>query len=493
MKYKRSINVNGILTFFNFIVFGLICYGLIFDLEIEKNPYIDRFSLALGLLLTIQTWVLLYIEKSRPDPFILVLAYVTLAFYSLRIFTISLYPYSVVFDRIGVYSTSDSNFSLCIIFLSNAFLAAGLFSHQLKSVIKINNVRPMQPMLPFLVLTLLIILSLFNLKPEDVEIARYLGFLFLFLSPMNFFLICAVYLLTYREHIKLAYKITLIFISFILIIIQTLGGSRSGILAYLNYLFFLIIVLMPYFSIKLRSFAIAIAAMPAILLLMGFLFVIVTMSRPSIHGQNLDVSQQTEVAKNNIQAYEYSSELDNMSGLIFARAGYFDFTSEIIAHRKEYSDIFTLQSYFMSVIDNVLTPGFDFFDFPKIGNGLSQIYYGAEKLSKKTVNESYQSDQISLIAELFTLFGYLSFFILFSIGRLFKKLYSSNNNIFRFGCNLKRIFLVIIFYSLLLSFGFDWWLLELITLAVTMILLKQLFRLRFMNVDSSSKRYIPNI
>jgi hypothetical protein len=491
MKYKRSINVNGMLTFLNFIVFGLICCGLIVDLGIEKNPYIDRFSLVLGLLLTIQTWIILYIEKSRPDPFILVLAYVTLAFYSLRIFTISLYSYSAVFDRIGVYSPSDSNFSLCIIILSNAFLAAGLFSHQFKSVIKINNVKPAQPMLPFLVLILLTILSLFNLKSEDGEIAIYLGFLFL--SPINLCLICAVYLVNYREHIKLAYKIALIIIAFLLIIIQTLGGGRGAILVFLNHSFFLIIVLMPYFSIKLRTFAITIAIMPVILLLMGLLFVFATLSRPSLHRQNLNVIEQVEAAKNNIQAYEYSSELDNMGQLIFARAGYFDFTSEIIAHRKEYSDIFTMQSYFMSVIDNVLTPGFDVFDYPKIGNGLSQIYYGVEKLSKKAVKESYQSDQISLIAELFSLFGYFSFFILFLMGRLFKKFYSSNNDISRFGFALKRIFLVIIFHSALLSFGFDWLLLELIILAVTMILIKQLFRVRYINVDSSFKRFIPNI
>ena len=92
---------------------------------------------------------------------------------------------------------------------------------------------------------------------------------------------------------------------------------------------------------------------------------------------------------------------------------FFDFTSEIIAHQVKYDSIFTIKTYLKSIIDNLLTPGFDLFDQPKIANSLNFIYLGIGNPSKLLLETNYQSDQLGIYGEFFNLFGYFSF-ILFS-------------------------------------------------------------------------------
>ena len=68
---------------------------------------------------------------------------------------------------------------------------------------------------------------------------------------------------------------------------------------------------------------------------------------------------------------------------IFNRAGFFDYSAEIIAHSDRYKEEFNLATYAKSIIDNLLTPGFDVYDQPKISNALQFIYADLGKPSKE--------------------------------------------------------------------------------------------------------------
>lgn len=97
--------------------------------------------------------------------------------------------------------------------------------------------------------------------------------------------------------------------------------------------------------------------------------------------------------------------------MFFARLGYFDFGAEIFAHKKEYQSIFNFNFYAKSIVDNLLTPGFDLFDTPKVTNSLV-FYYGFIGIPSKIyiTPDNYQSDQIDIYSEFYSLFGSLFLF-----------------------------------------------------------------------------------
>ena len=478
MKIKKELSLNKILSLFNGLVFFLILYILIFNSDIDANPYINKATLFLALLLSLQILIILNIERRRPNRFILILAYVIMVYYSFRIFTITLYPYSIVFDRIGVYSPADSNNALLIIIFSTLFLALGLFSVGRKDIKIYGENKIRQPKHGFIFLIFLIFLIF--IQSSTITnlgvISQVISIILLFFTPLNVFIICAAYVITYQIYIKPSYIFILICIGIILFINQTLGGSRAAFFTYFHYLFFLMLAVKPDVRIKTSTFFVCIGVTPILVAILTSIFVISTLSRSVVHDKDssLTISQKYEIFKGVSESTQFVEKIDDISGLMLARAGYFDFTSEIISHRKEYSELFTLESYTKSLVDNVLTPGFDLFDFPKISNGLSQVYYGYSGLSKKSVSDAYQSDQISIFAELFSLFGYFSFLLLYFLGVLFQKLYLNENGDSKFIVSLRRLFLLIIFHSILLSFGLDWIILDAFLLFSCMFLMRVL-------------------
>ncbi len=125
---RNSIDINTVLQAFNLFVAGLIVYGMPYA---ANNPYIDQETMQLGLLLCLQTHVALFFERRRRDPFVILFAFTMIFYFSLRLFTLALYPYSVVFERYS-YGPADSNFALIFMLVANLFLYAGFFSVKFK-------------------------------------------------------------------------------------------------------------------------------------------------------------------------------------------------------------------------------------------------------------------------------------------------------------------------------------------------------------------------
>src|SRR5262245_58832333 len=103
-----AIDVNGLLQGANVVVAVLLLAALATGM---RNDYVDSTSLGLGLLLCLQTQLALMLERVRRDPFVMMLSFSMIAFYSLRIFTLAFTPYSLVFDRFG-FSADGTNFAL---------------------------------------------------------------------------------------------------------------------------------------------------------------------------------------------------------------------------------------------------------------------------------------------------------------------------------------------------------------------------------------------
>jgi hypothetical protein len=170
------------------------------------------------------------------------------------------------------------------------------------------------------------------------------------------------------------------------------------------------------------------------------------------------------------------ADLDLLLPPIAGRAGFFDYSSEIIAHRDEYATLLNLSSYAKSVIDNILTPGFDVYDQPKISNALRFIYDGLGTPSKElVVDDNYQSDQLGIYGEFYGLFGYaclpLLFVVMFAFKRVYVKLKSRNP----FNLAMKRAIVLFLFVWTIDSYGVDWTILQVLPLVVAMFIYAPFF------------------
>src|ERR1700733_8934135 len=86
----------------------------------QNNDFIDQNTILLGLLLSLQTHLALQVERARRDPFVILLALITIFYFSLRLYTLALYSFSNTFAKY-TYGPHDSNFALVFIIIANIF------------------------------------------------------------------------------------------------------------------------------------------------------------------------------------------------------------------------------------------------------------------------------------------------------------------------------------------------------------------------------------
>src|SRR6266581_9659484 len=104
--HKATVNVNSLLQAANAVVVVLLVFALFAGVE---NEYVDRGTLTLAVLLCLQTQVALTLERMRRDPFVILFAFSMIFYWSLRVFTLAMIPFSWVFDRFG-FGPGDANY-----------------------------------------------------------------------------------------------------------------------------------------------------------------------------------------------------------------------------------------------------------------------------------------------------------------------------------------------------------------------------------------------
>lgn len=462
---------NTILKVVNLTILGLLFYTLF---VFESNDYINSWSLFLGIILSLQTHVALYYERKYRDPFVVLLSYYMVFYYSLRILTLVFFPESHVFDRYE-YGPDDSNYSLIFIIISNTFLYLGLFSKKtVEPVIKHINYKTLPSNLIVYFYMFLIFFIQYFLG-NRTDLVAVLKFLF---APNVAIAILLIYYILYKKQISKLLKISIVLFIFWVVFYQMLHGSRYSIVNLFETLF--IVLLSIYGFIKLPRQKVYFSAIfsPIIVILLFFSYVVITDNRKITFGKHVEASKLIEISSVNMQHAIENVDVEYFLTHITGRIGYFDFSSEIIAHKDRYKSVFNYSTYAKSFIDNIITPGFDLFNQPKIANSLVFIYrYNSEPL-KTDVADKYQSDQLGIHGELYALFGYLSVILFFLTGYFFKTVY--NYLIFSyFDSFLYRFFLLFLFTSIIKSFGFDWVVLFGILMFLSIQINKQFFKYHF--------------
>jgi hypothetical protein len=476
--HSKYVDFNFALRGLNFIVACLVISR--FN-EVQSNEYIDQETIVLGVLLSLQTHIALQLERKRRDPFVILLSFTTILYFSLRLFTLTLYPYSVVFLRYS-YGPKDSNYALIFIIIANCFLYAGFYfvKFSRNMAIDAHNWKAKSPSRVIMLMVVSLVYSYFSgiyWTPE--ELPRIVGFVGIFVSPPIILLMALSYLILFRKSLERKSAVIIVLLIGLEIVAHTLAGSRSGIVTLVQNIMLAVLAISSCIRFKRTYFILGCALAPIVLTLLISTFAISTFNRANKDGAStISLGRAVQLAG------EASSELGANSGMdlvlppIFDRAGFFDYSAEIIAHRDIYREVFNLSTYARSIIDNLLTPGFDVYDQPKISNALQFVYDDLGAPSKELVTETYQSDQFGIYGEFYALFGYASLPLFFLVALFLKRLYARIRRDEPFVLAMMRVIVLSVFVKIIDSYGMDWTIIETVPLVTAIFLYTFLFRSR---------------
>jgi hypothetical protein len=476
----KTVDFNSVLMGLNLIVACLV--GSAYSLA-QNNDYIDQNTILLGLVLSLQTHIALQVERVRRDPFVILLSFVTIVYYTLRLYTLALYGFSLVFLRY-TYGPHDSNFALVFIIVANTFLYAGLFCVRFRRNIVVDS-QDWRPVAPTRVMGLMLISlvyfywsAIFSAPDEQSRIVTVLG---IFITPPVILLMALSYFVLFRKTLDKKAAIVIGTLLLLEIAVHTLSGSRSGIVTLLQNIMMAVMAVSGAIKFRRGYFILGCLLAPIVLALMIGTFAISTFNR--VHregGGTVDLAQSVDLAGQASTQLGTDAELDIVLPPVFDRAGYFDFSAEIIAHADVYKDVFNLSTYAKSIVDNLLTPGFDIYDQPKISTSLIFVYGDFGTLSKEFVSKQdyYHSDQFGIYGELYALFGYASLPLFFLIAFGLKRVYVRLRSDIPFALVMKRVIVLTVFLAMVNSYGMDWTIIEAVPFVVAIYLYKYFFRSR---------------
>jgi len=269
-----------------------------------------------------------------------------------------------------------------------------------------------------------------------------------FLMPEIVLTVFTVYVVLFRKSVSPIYIKIIIFSMIIILALQTLSFSKSGLITLVNF----VVVILLALRVNIRfSFKYALIGLILLALLLQASFSIYKISSQSLNykGQLSDsftLVEKYELYRNSQMIIDESSNKNYDFGPPFARAGYFDYSAEVIANSDQYIEVFTFENYIKSLIDS-LTPGFDLFDQIDISSLLKYEYSDNLDLNEISPN-SHHTDQFGFYGEFYNLFGYGgSLLAMYFIAWLLKASFSHKGRLSPFAIALKRVLILGIFYQ----------------------------------------------
>ena len=274
----KTVDFNSVLMGLNLIIACLI--GSAYFL-VQENEYIDQNTILLGLLLSLQTHVALQAERVRGDPFVILLAFITVFYFSLRLYTLALFPSSIVFDRYS-YEPRDSNFALVFILIANVLLYAGFFCVRSQRTALVDS-RDWRPTASARVLGLMVVslvysyFSMIHWTAEDQP--RIVSLLGSFISPPIILLMALSYFVLFRKTLSRNAAIAIGTLLLLEIAAHTLEGSRSGMIVLIQNTMMALLAISGSIKFRRSYFILGCALSPIISVVLIAAFSISTFNR----------------------------------------------------------------------------------------------------------------------------------------------------------------------------------------------------------------------
>lgn len=478
MIIKKGVDLNSILQFCN-ILFTVLTI-ITFNVQGE-NEYVNKGTVWLGIGLSSEIAIFLFFERRRRDPFVLLLSLQMVFYFIFRVLTLTYNPFSVVFLRYP-FTVSDLNYALCFIIISNIAIYLGLSANRISHKFdekEISNIKPRNPYLVIVVLVIGYFMAFSYMLGLGLStLVGLLNSLFINLGIMLFMIL--VYLILFYRQVQGTIRYLLIAGVIIFVIFQTLSGSRSGILTLMNFMIFGTLAVFGYIKIK-RSYILGISLLVPVMIA---LFLIATFIRPRLEERSHVGTETFEIIKEFDIGGALKDDAAFILGPVFDRIGFLDYCAEIMSNSDKYAGIFNAIYYAESIIDNVISPGFDVFNVPRTSNALKFIYNREETPKKSRVGQDgYQSDEFTLYGELYALSGkWFALIPIFFIGFFSKRFYVMVKDTNKYKFFLKRSFILATYYGLLNSFGLDWVLLDILGIVFTYYIFKRFFKFNISNI-----------
>lgn len=475
---SHMVKIISLMHFVNALLVGIFIF-LHHQGDNHSRLIFDDFSLLLICLFSIKNFFALIIAEKNRSPLIILLIYFNIIYINLRFVTFQIYGYSDVLFRFP-FDSADANYSLIYMFFANIALIFGFLKFRKFNYLTGNFFQPdrlvSQGFLKFLLMAIVTFITLrFLVNSAGTVPESYFTSLLGFLFNPNYFFPLVLFVILYSSG---GNKILIFICLFFLYCFNEFLSIKSGARGSLIYLMESIFI----FALTLRLRGISVQSflyLTALFILGAFIsFAIFYFS--SHYRQNIGEIDALDFARILFSNSSlFNNEFDLLLSRAFSRVGFFDMNAEIIAHSNQYADIFSLQNYFKSFVDNVISPGFDIFDMPKISRSLIFVHENLNNgIPSKVFLESNNikhSDQIGMYGELYSLLSWLSLFVFFVVGRAFALLYDIKFSRYVAINHYKNFVVLYIFSRFIYSFGIDWLIIESTPLLMLLFLLKFFF------------------
>jgi hypothetical protein len=476
---KSSYDLNTLLSVTNILISGLTIY---LHYVIGSTDYTNLLTVILICFFSIENILFLLYEKKRRNPFILILILVVTVFYMIRIPTLILMPSSAFRFELLSITVTDINYALTFILLANASMFLGFYigtKHGVRNTnLTFSNDPNPKVKNAIIIISLVILMNFFDVLNREI-LGRLVGFATAVIFNSQIILLFTFSMLAYHyDNISKQLRILFIAISLCIILLLTLSGSRGGLLTVGMLFLFSVLAVKQKVMISKKLLLLILMVIPISLMF----FVSATFKR------QVGIQEQITI-EHLYKAYDeevFSSDrMKAYLGIIYYRIGFLDYSTEIIADRQKYSVILNGEYYIKSIIDNVLTPGFDVFGTPRVSHALSYISTGQAIPSRDQIRESYQSDQMGIYGEFYGLFyGFPALAALCFLAFIFQKtltIFKTTNVLHSI---LLKAIMINLFYILLNSFGMDWFALDIIAAIITTFLFARFY------VSGKKRKYV---
>lgn len=480
-KKDREYDLNTLLQIANAVVFAANIY--LYVTSTEHNPYINATTIFWSFIIALQVGVILFFEKRRRNPLVILLAMNIIGNYLARVLTLQIYPMSgvLIMTRMSApLDVHDINNTLPFIFMGTWAIMAGLSAPILKAqsgstasaldgsgerVVDVGRImKPGIIMVIFGISMLSGVCFTFMKHLGDIASVgdRLMSYVNMLLCHDVIVLIVLAFLFTQRRRISRRNFKMIVMMFVVYLVLRLLQGSRSGML----------MVAMTTLSVWLARYGYVRVKMKLVMIALLLVLPVSVIS----FSIATTIRQVSGVSRNEVYSEEKMEEVREMSmargyansdnefilSMIFARIAYLTDATDVIANYERYGNLVNIEHIFMSIVDST-SPGFNVFDAGRISNRLKNVYTNQDLKFQYPASE-YQSDALTVFGEYYALFrGYFGLIPMFVMAYLFKIFYVYIRN--RWGrdgfCSICYGALTLIIFRLWIdSYGTDWVILE---------------------------------
>ena len=447
LSRKHYISFYDILIWSNWAVLCLVVFG--FD---NDTLYTNGFTKILSAFLCVVIHFILNDARKNCNPLLCITAFELIFFYQLGVFSIGWSGIASYLDEANA-TPRDLNLTLIFIICATILMWKGMHFNKHE----ICSRSDFQPSRKFKVMSIIVFVSLLFLYLGNIPGLSYLqAFVLLVFNVPGLLLFLYSYYIRNSNILPKKSLLVVIAASLLLILIKTLGGSRSG---FLVVFMLLISALLVENRVLFKGKYVILGVVLVPVMVFFYTYSSYLRMTESTFSNTQDKIEMVSVVADNMSG----DDLKTVLAPIVGRMSYLDGTCVSIKLEEGFSSFINPVYCIKSIVDNVLTPGFDVFDTPRMSLCM-RFYHNHQTNVKKSqsADMEYQSDVFTLYGEQFVMFrGWLGLIGIYLICAYFKVLYLR----FRHKDNYMLMAALVYLFSVVFnSYGLDWFFLDVVSM-----------------------------